>query len=212
MSAQHAAAKLQNLNLYQPQRAARDGRPQRWQMLLGAALLVLAVAADGVWSYWRLARMQEQAAAAAQAAGQAEEALAEAQRSFREPQPDPRLPQRLAALEASNRQLQQLADHLQQLLRERSGGFSPALDALAERHVAGVWLQQIRFEQGGSELLLEGFGQSPALLPGYLDSLGRAPAFAGRQFARFDLDRDEAGVLRFRLASRAEPPGEGESP
>lgn len=203
MSAQHAAAKLQNLNLYQPQRAARDGRPQRWQMLLGVALLVLAVAADGVWSYWRLARMQEQAAAAAQAAGQAEEALAEAQRSFREPQPDPRLPQRLAALEASNRQLLQLTEHLQMLLRERSIGFSPALDALAERHVRGVWLNTIRIEQGGGQLLLEGFGQTPALLPGYLDSLGRSPAFAGRQFARFDLDRDEAGTLRFRLSSSA---------
>lgn len=207
-----SAAAIQNINLYQPQRARSDGRPQRWQVLLGVAVLLLAACADGLWSYWRLQRMQAQAVTAERAAVEAEAALAEAQRTFREPQPDPRLPQRLAALEASNRQLQQLADHLQQLLRERSGGFSPALDALAERHVAGVWLQQIRFEQGGSELLLEGFGQSPALLPGYLDSLGRAPAFAGRQFARFDLDRDEAGVLRFRLASRVGLPGEGESP
>lgn len=207
-----SAAAIQNLNLYQPQRARRDGRPQRWQALLALAVLLLVICADGLWGYWRLQRMQAQAVVAEQAAVSAEAALAEAQRTFREPQPDPRLPQRLAALEASNRQLQQLADHLQQLLRERSGGFSPTLDALAEQHVAGVWLQQIRFEQGGSELLLEGFGQTPALLPGYLHSLGRNPVFTGRQFARFDLDRDEAGVLRFRLASRAEPPSAGGEP
>ncbi|MNC46860.1 hypothetical protein D3C75_958930 [compost metagenome] len=89
------------------------------------------------------------------------------------------------------------------MLAERSAGFSAPLDALAERHLGGVWLSAIRFEQGGRDLLLEGASQQPDLLPGYLNSLGRSPAFAGRQFARFDLDRDEGGVLRFRLASQA---------
>ncbi len=195
-------AQMQNLNLYQPVQPSGAGRSPARLLLLGGLLLLLAIGADGGWQWWRIQQLQAASQASEQAARQAEAELASLRQTFREPQADPRLPQRLAELEAGNRQLQQLAAHLQGLLAERSGGFSGALDALAERHLSGVWLSAIRLEQGGRELLLEGASQQPELLPGYLDSLGRSPAFAGRQFARFDLDRDEAGVLRFRLASQ----------
>ncbi len=195
---------LQNLNLYQSETAAGAGRPSASLLLLGALLVLVLILLDAGWSYWRVGQLQAAAGQALQAAAQAESELAQGRQNFREPQPDPRLPGQLAELEAANRQLQQLAEHLQALLRERSGGFRAPLDALAERHVAGLWLSAIRLEQGGSQLLLEGASQSPELLPDYLNSLGRSPAFAGRQFARFDLDRDERGVLHFRLASQAD--------
>lgn len=195
--------RMQNLNLYQPLQVATDGRPASRRLLLVAVLLLLAILLDGGWQLWRLQQLQAELHSAQRAAAQAEAELASQRKDFREPQADPRLPPQLAALEAENRQLQRLGEHLQVLLGERSAGFSPALDALAERHLGGVWLSTIRLEQGGQELLLEGASQQPELLPGYLDSLGRSTAFAGRQFARFDLDRDAAGVLRFRLASRA---------
>ncbi|HYQ38283.1 MAG TPA: PilN domain-containing protein [Pseudomonas sp.] len=200
---------MQNLNLYQVERAPGAGRPAPRLLALGALLLLGLILVDGGWHYWRLGQLQARSGQAQEAARQAEAELAQARLNFREPQPDPQLPRRLAELEAANRQLQQLAQHLQLLLRERSAGFRAPLDALAERHVAGLWLSGIRFEQGGSQLLLEGASQSPELLPDYLGSLGRSPAFAGRQFARFDLDRDEQGVLRFRLASQATDPQEG---
>lgn len=198
-----SGASMQNINLYQPPQAAADGRPQPRLLALVALALTLAILADGIWHYWRVQQLQDELSAARQAAEQAEAALAARRASFREPQADPRLPLQLAALEADNRQLQRLGEHLQGLIAERSGGFSGALDALAERHMAGLWLSAIRLEQGGRDLLLEGASQRAELLPDYLGSLGRSPAFAGRQFARFDLDRDEAGVLRFRLASQA---------
>lgn len=198
-----ASMPLQNLNLYQPPQADSAGRPAPRLLVLGLLAVLLAILLDGGWQLWRAQQLQTTLAQTRQAAEQAEAELASLRQSFREPQADPRLPQQLAALEAGNRQLQQLAAHLQVLLAERSAGFSAPLDALAERHLGGVWLSAIRFEQGGRDLLLEGASQQPDLLPGYLNSLGRSPAFAGRQFARFDLDRDEAGVLRFRLASQA---------
>ncbi|MCY1421732.1 hypothetical protein D9M71_373960 [compost metagenome] len=198
-----ASVSLQNLNLYQPPQADSAGRPAPRLLVLGLLALLLAILADGGWQLWRTQQAQAALTQSRQAAEQAEAELASLRQTFREPQADPRLPQQLAALEAGNRQLQQLAAHLQLLLAERSAGFSAPLDALAERHLGGVWLSAIRFEQGGRDLLLEGASQQPDLLPGYLNSLGRSPAFAGRQFARFDLDRDEGGVLRFRLASQA---------
>lgn len=193
---------VQNLNLYQPEQGGGGQRSPLRLLLLGGLLLLLAIGADGAWQWWRIQQLQAASQASEQAAVQAEAELASLRQGFREPQADPRLPLQLASLEAGNRQLQQLAAHLQGLLAERSAGFSVPLDALAERHLPGIWLSAIRFEQGGRELLLEGASQQPELLPGYLDSLGRSPAFAGRQFARFDLDRDDAGVLRFRLASQ----------
>lgn len=196
-------AALSNLNLYQPLQPAGGVGPSRVALLLGALALLLAILFDGAWQLWRLQRLEAELAGARQAATRFEAELASARQNFREPQADPRLPQRLAALERDNRELQRLAEYLQVLLAERSGGFSGALDALAERHLGGVWLSAIRLEQGGRDLLLEGASQQPALLPDYLHSLGRSPAFAGRQFARFDLDRDDGGVLRFRLASQA---------
>lgn len=198
-----AGESMQNLNLYQIAKAPGAGRPTPRLLALAGALLLTLLLADGGWQYWRLQQLRASSLQAQQAAAQAEAELAQLRQNFHEPQADPQLPRRLAELEAGNRQLQQLAQHLQLLLRERSGGFRAPLDALAERHLAGLWLSGIRFEQGGSQLLLEGASQSPELLPDYLASLGRSPAFAGRQFARFDLDRDPRGVLRFRLASQA---------
>lgn len=197
------SATLPNLNLYQPLPSRGEGRPQRRMLLLAVLVLQLAILFDSGWQIWHLYRLEAALAQAQQAATQAEAELAVARQNFREPQADPRLPQRLAALERGNRELQRLAEYMQLLLAERSTGFSGALDALAERHLGGVWLSVIRLEQGGRDLLLEGASQQPALLPEYLNSLGRSPAFAGRQFARFDLDRDEGGVLRFRLSSQA---------
>lgn len=202
-------AAMQNLNLYQVDKPSGFERPTPRLMALGALLLGALILVDGGWQYWRLRQLRVSSLAAQQAAAQAEAELAQRRQSFHEPQADPQLPLRLAAMEAGNRQLQQLAEHLQLLLRERSGGFRMPLDALAERHLAGLWLSAIRFEQGGSQLRLEGASQSAELLPDYLASLGLSPAFAGRQFARFDLDRDERGVLRFRLASEAADPKEG---
>lgn len=203
-----ASVPLQNLNLYQPPQPARDGRPSLRLLRLAALALLLAILLDGGWQAWRLQQLQAEVERTQQAAAQAQAELAALRGSFREPQADPRLPGQLAALDAGNRQLQQLAAHLQALLAERSGGFSPILDALSERHLGGVWLSGIRLQDGGRDLLLEGASQQPELLPGYLDSLGRSPALDGRQFARFDLDRDDGGVLRFRLASQAGAPKE----
>lgn len=199
----NATAAQPNLNLYQPLRPAADGRPSRALLLLAALALLLGILLDGAWQLWRLYSLDSRLVQAERAAAQAEAELASARQAFREPQADPRLPQRLAEVERDSRELQRVAEYLRVLQAERSAGFSPALDALAERHLAGVWLSAIRLEQGGRDLLLEGASQQPALLPDYLNSLGRSPAFAGRQFARFDLDRDDAGVLRFRLASQA---------
>ncbi|EXF45545.1 hypothetical protein BAY1663_02063 [Pseudomonas sp. BAY1663] len=193
---------MQNINLYQHERR-RTGGPRPRQMLLGVGALALLMLLHGVAQGWQL-RQAAEARHQAEAQAAANEArLAAFKADYREPQLDAQLPVQLAEREAENRQLQRLASHLQRLDNQLRGGFAPVLAALADRHPpSGLWLTRIRLQAGGSDLLLRGFSQDQELLPLYLESLGRSEALRGREFASFDLQRDDDGLLRFRLSSR----------
>lgn len=195
---------MQNVNLYQRERR-RKGGPRPRQMLLGACALALLTLLHGAVQGWQLHRAGEARQQAEARATAAEARLAAFKVDYREPKLDAQLPVQLAEREAQNRQLQRLADHLQKLDSQLRGGFAPLLTALADRHPpSGLWLTRIRLQAGGSDLLLRGLSQDQELLPLYLESLGRSEALRGREFARFDLQRDDAGLLRFRLSSRAD--------
>jgi len=85
------------------------------------------------------------------------------------------------------------------------------LPALADRPPPrGLWLTRIRLQAGGSDMLLRGLSQDQELLPLYLESLGRSKTLQGREFGSFDLQRDDSGLLAFRLASRAAEEGDDE--
>lgn len=199
---------MQNVNLYQPERR-RSGGPHPRHMLAGLVAVLVVMLIHALGAGWQLYRGAQALAEAERQAQTLEAQLVARQASFREPQLDPRLPVQLAALEAGNRQMQRLAEHLQQLDAERSEGFVPLMAGLAERHVpGGLWLTRIRLLDGGSVLGLEGLTQRQELLPAYLNSLGQAAAFQGREFARFDVQREDGGLLRFQLSSRHEEEGD----
>lgn len=201
---------MQNINLYQCERRSHGG-PRRRHMLLGLALVASLLLVHGSWQAWQLREERKLAALAEQQATEVQSRLEIVKADYREPVLDVRLPAQLAEQEAENRELQRLADHLQALDTQRSSGFSPLLQALADRHPPrGLWLTHIRLQAGGSDLALHGLSQDQELLPLYLQSLGLSTAFSGREFARFDLQRDQQDLLRFRLASRASEEGGNE--
>ncbi|WP_417778295.1 PilN domain-containing protein [Stutzerimonas xanthomarina] len=194
---------MQNINLYQRERRSGGG-PRPRQMQLGAALVIAVLAIHGAWQGWQLHAAGQAAVSAEQQAAQAEARLDVVKADFREPTLDPQLPLQLAEREAENRELQRLADHLKTLDAQRSSGFSGLLQGLADRHPPqGLWLTRIRLQAGGDELALQGLTQDQELLPLYLQSLGQSSAFSGREFARFDLQRDDRDLLQFRLSSQA---------
>ncbi|HCJ29758.1 MAG TPA: MSHA biogenesis protein MshI [Pseudomonas sp.] len=194
---------MQNINLYQRERR-RGGGPRPRQMRLGVALVAAMLAIHGAWLGWQLHSAGEVAVLGEQQATQAEAKLEVVKADFHEPTLDPRLPRQLAEREAENRELQRLADHLKTLDAQRSSGFAALLQGLADRHPPqGLWLTQIRLQAGGDDLALQGLTQDQELLPLYLQSLGQSSAFSGRDFAHFDLQRDDQDLLRFRLSSQA---------
>lgn len=193
---------MQNINLYQPLRPSGDARRSR-QMLLVALLALLLALGHSLWLGLQLWRGAAALQRAEQAAAQAEQQLQAERVGFVEPQLDPQLPIELAAREAENRQLRRLLDYLQRL--ERQQGFQAPLQALAERHPpSGLWLTRIALQDGGRQLRLDGLTQDQQLLAPYLHSLGQSDSLRGREFARFDLQRESSGLLQFRLSSTAE--------
>ncbi|WP_454913319.1 PilN domain-containing protein [Stutzerimonas chloritidismutans] len=201
---------MQNVNLYQRERRQQGG-PRPRQLLLGACVLALALASHAAWQGWNLKQRGSDRQLAEAQAVSAETQLAAFKANYREPTLDTRLPAQLAEREAENRQLQRLATHLRALDGQLRSGFAPVLTALADRHPPrGLWLTRIRLQAGGSDMLLRGLSQDQELLPLYLESLGRSKTLQGREFGSFDLQRDESGLLAFRLASRAAQEGDDE--
>ena len=201
---------MQNINLYQRERRSGGG-PRRGQLLLGCVLVASLLLFHGAWQAWQLHEAGKSATLVERRAAEVQSRLDIVKADYREPVLDARLPSQLAEQEAENRELQRLADHLQALDTQRSSGFSPLLQALADRHPPrGLWLTHIRLQAGGSDLSLHGLSQDQELLPLYLQSLGLSTAFSGRDFARFDLQRDEQDLLRFRLSSSASEEGDDE--
>lgn len=201
---------MQNINLYQSQPKLHNG-PRPKQMLLGWGLLFALIVAHATWQAWQLQQATTLAGAAQSRAQALQDEFSAATASFQEPQLDPLLPGQLAQQEQSNLQLQRLVAHLQLLAQQQRSGFVAPLTALSERHPpTGLWLSDITLRDGGSNLRLQGFTQDQQLLPLYLQSLGVSPVFRGRAFAHFELQRNAAGLLGFRLSSRLDDEGKAD--
>jgi len=194
---------MQNLNLYQHQRRRQAGpRPRH---MLQALLVAFGLALlHGGWQLWQVRDLQAQLQQAEALAQSEEQLLAGEQAVFREPQLDPQLPLQVASAQERNRQLQRLADYLRLLAQQHQQGFADPLVALSEQHPAqGLWLTRIAFTDGGRHLRLEGRSSDQQALPSYLQALGQAPAFRGRQFAHFSAKRTAAEPFDFVLSSQA---------
>ena len=195
---------MQNVNLYSAEKPASKGPSPR--QMIGMAIAFMALCGlQAAYSGYQLWQGAEKLRLTEQAAALAEQQLADQQASFVEPKLDPQLPLDLAKQQAANQQLQRLVDYLGLLARQQSGGFSAPLQALSERHPpSGLWLNRIDLRKGGEEVRLEGLVEDQELLPLYLHSLGQSEVFRGREFARFDLQRNAEGLLTFNLSSTAE--------
>ncbi|WNF47175.1 PilN domain-containing protein [Pseudomonas sp. SG20056] len=194
---------MQNLNLFQIERTQQRG-PHRSQMLLGLGILLLLCLVHAGWQAWQL-HQGAQLLLDKQTQAQQEEAQLEALRgNFVEPQLDERLPEELTARERDNRELQRLIAYLQLLGSQRSAGFVAPLTALTEQHPqTGLWLSGISLSEGGRQIRLQGSSQDQELLPQYLQRLGQSTVFSGREFARFDVQRDDDDqLLHFDLSSQ----------
>lgn len=193
----------QQVNLYRgilrPQRTPLSART------LGVLLLIILAVLLAIygWMAWRLDQRRAEVAALEAEQEQLASRLQELNQQVSEEQVDPDLEKRAESLEDELRVKRQLASLLSGKTAGNVEGFSSLLVPLARRHLDGLWLREIALREGGDQLALRGRTLDATGVPDYLKALREEPAYEGRQFATFRMQRvpGERG-LGFVIATR----------
>jgi len=195
---------IQQVNLY-----TDELRPRREKLQAGAALSVLALAlvvvivTAGVVRYQE-SRLQAQVEARQQQNEQLRQSVEQLTAEAEARQPDPEVEAALERVTATLSRRQRLLERVERLAAGETTGFSAPLAALARQVPKGLWLTHIRLDGRQGDVGLAGMTEAGRLVPMYLEKLGDEPAFAGKTFGSFRLDRGEDGRwIEFRVASDA---------
>jgi len=187
---------IQQVNLYQPAVRKRWGLFS-FQMTLAVVLLLLPL--FGMLFYFEREVQQKVAKDLQIIKLQEEEKLTEIEnlQSKLQPQDDaPQLEQKVELLKGERRQKVRILSRLQDQAISNTGGFSTYLEGLARKRIPELWLTQIRIDDGGEQMFLNGSALQPDLVPKYLQRLATEVAFKDRVFQTFTLTRPEGEAWR----------------
>ncbi|WP_417358467.1 PilN domain-containing protein [Gallaecimonas pentaromativorans] len=188
-----------NLNLLTPDLLPKRERLSAQTMLLSWALLLALLALGLGWGYWQKSGLEAQQRQLKARQQQLQTALTDKEAALKKWLPDPALvAQRdvIAKARDNSRALLARIDELNSLPQQ---GFSPVLEALAQRSINGLWLDQIAIN--GQQLSLSGHATKAPLIPKWVQTFAQEPALAGRQFATVGIDKEQDGTLAFSLKS-----------
>lgn len=192
----------QSVNLYK-----EAFRPSREWLTLGRAmavviLVLITVAVIGGVAQYRLAGAEATLADIEHRQTRKQQAVESLQTQLEARQKDPALEQQVTRLEQRVRDRRRLVQRADSVARASSEGFSPYLEGLARQSLDGLWLTRIRIDLMRDRLGLFGRITDGQKVPEYLQRLREEPVFEGRRFARFSIERTEAGApLNFQVAS-----------
>lgn len=98
---------------------------------------------------------------------------------------------------------QQLADLLSAQKKQYGRGFSSYFEGLARNNLPNVWLQTIRFSEGGDQIVIEGNALHPENIPVFVRSLATEEIFTGQQFKILTLREtsEKNPIMRFSLTT-----------
>ncbi|MDF0751297.1 PilN domain-containing protein [Marinobacter sp. 71-i] len=195
---------IQQVNLY-----TDELRPRKEQLQARAALVVLVLAlvvvgvAAGVARY-REARLQVQVESRQQQNDRLQRSVEQLTAEAEARQPDPEVEAALERVTSTLARRQRLLERVENLVARETTGFSAPMSALARQVPQGLWLTHIRLDGRQGDVGLAGMAQAGRLVPMYLEKLGDEPAFAGKTFGSFRLDREEdERWIEFRVATDA---------
>jgi multidrug efflux pump subunit AcrA (membrane-fusion protein) len=179
----------QQINLYQPIRS--DARPPlSFPTLLAAVALLLVGLGAYTWHVHRqvgaLERMvadlraqYDEQQAQLEAAGQAQSARNEASAIER----------RVSELARTVRERRRALEILQSGAAGQTIGFAARMEALARRHVEGLWIDTLVLSGTNGSMTLGGGTLDPDIVPVYLRNLAQESALRGARFDDFVIER-----------------------
>lgn len=178
----------QQINLYQPIFRRQRKIFSAVTIMQAAGLFVVGLLAIYGFARWQVASLESQVESLE---AQRDAAMTQLQTLTGTPQVarSRLLDRQLTSLEQETAQKQRLLAALETRRFGNDAGFSAHLSALARQRVNGLWLTRITLSESAVELA--GRTEAGELVPRYLSRLGQETAFAGTDFARIELSRDD---------------------
>ncbi len=200
----------QQINLYEA-----EYHPQLKQFsartALGAlGIVALALASIAGYAAWQVTRLNTSAALVREQHDASQQRLAQSQAIHDEHANPVEADARIKRLSNELAVRTQALNLLQSGAAGETSGFAARLEALARRHVEGVWLNRMEFAGGTGAMNLSGATLSADLVPLYLRSLSDESVLTGARFDEFVIERPDEKEhpnepLQFRAVSAALP-------
>ncbi|WP_176461099.1 MSHA biogenesis protein MshA [Janthinobacterium sp. PC23-8] len=177
----------QQINLFNPAFEKQKQALAAATMAQGL-LLILLMGAGLAWYGTRQVTVLERAAAQSKA----QLAVREARRTkvladYPVRAKDPAIGHALAQAEAERSALLAAQKALQGGSLGNTQGYSAYFRAFANRKVDGLWLTGVSIAGADSQIGLQGRALQAALVPAYINALGKDPVLRGKTFARLDI-------------------------
>jgi Tfp pilus assembly protein PilN len=113
---------------------------------------------------------------------------------------------RVKALTATLSERTQALQVLQSGAAGQTSGFASRMEALARRHVYGLWIEGLAMSGTRSTMSISGGSVDADIVPVYLRSLSGEAVLSGTRFDDFVIERPDKGSrVRFRAGSKSLP-------
>lgn len=220
---------FQQINLYQPVLGDTQQKLSATTFAAAVGVAVTILAGVTINAHLRLRHLETEVAGVRADVEQRQQELTE-DTAGTDRQNDPRV--RAAQLAASLEQRKRALEMLRQGAAGQATGFAQRMEALARRHVDGLWIDRMMLSGVNGSMSLGGVALDPALVPTYLHTLAQEQVLNGTRFDEFIIERPganndatgeddgsttvaaaalPAGAVRFRAGNR-ELPQDGENP
>lgn len=199
---------IQQVNLYQAE-FRKEKQPLSAENLL-QAVVVVAVLLTAVYafSYWQLMLSKNELVSLQQQKKQVEQRLVELQKTHKPLARNPRLTQDIQRHQKWLTVRQQAVNVLSEKRFGNTEGFADYFTGLAKQRMEGVWLTELTFNNGGSQLGMQGSAKKPELVPRFLQRLSNEEVFTGTRFRSLVMNREKATEQKIDFSLQSIEPGD----
>ena len=196
----------QQINLYQP--IFRRARKSLSAITVATTLGMVAVALSGfsVYNARSIEHMQAQVAALTEQQQDQQAQMAKVGEALSRHARRADVEARVKALTATLNERTQALQVLQSGAAGQTSGFASRMEALARRHVNGLWIDGLAMSGTHSTMSITGGSVDADIVPIYLRSLSSEAVLSGTRFDDFVIERPDKGArVRFRAGSKSLP-------
>jgi hypothetical protein len=196
----------QQVNLHQP--IFRRQRKAISAVMVATTFGVLAVSltAFSVYTSRGVAQLESEVAMLTEQQAKRQEQLGEVSETLTREARRSDVEARVKALKATLSERTQALQVLQSGAAGQTSGFATRMEALARRHVNGLWIDRLALSGTRSTMSISGGSVDADIVPAYLRSLSGETVLSGTRFDDFVIERPEKGAhVLFRAGSKSLP-------